>query len=145
MPTRTYKAHVFTSQGSQAIRLPKALRLRGKIVQIQKTKAGLIVIDPKPLANRVRAFAQLSGSCPDFPDDDQRVTSQLPTERSCGCCLRIQEADAGTFVGSCNVTPSEFLSITCNAHNRPHRKRLFLAAANAGETGLRSAICNEWR
>lgn len=48
--------------------MPKALRLRGKIVNIQKTKAGLLVIDSKPHAERVREFVKLFGSCPDFPE-----------------------------------------------------------------------------
>lgn len=70
MPIRAYKAQVFTSKGLRAIRLPKALRLRGKIVHIQKTKAGLLVIDSKPHAERIREFAKLFGSCPDFPENE---------------------------------------------------------------------------
>ena len=61
-------AKVFKSGNSQAIRLPKALRLRSKTVQIEKTASGLLILDPKIEAARVKAFAKLYGSCPDFPD-----------------------------------------------------------------------------
>lgn len=87
MPTRTYKAHVFTSQGSQTIRLPNALRLPGKIVQIQKTKAGLIVTDSKPHAERLREFAKLFDSCPNFPEIERtdfrkKLSTQTKTHGS---------------------------------------------------------------
>jgi virulence-associated protein VagC len=61
-------ARVFKSGNSQAIRLPKALRLRTKTVQIEKTGRGLLILDPKAEAQRVRALSKLYGSCPDFPD-----------------------------------------------------------------------------
>ena len=65
MPTNTAK--VFKSGNSQAIRLPKAWRLSTTTVQIEKTGRGLIILDPKAEAKRVRALAKLYGSCPDFP------------------------------------------------------------------------------
>ena len=65
MPTITTK--VFTSGNSQAIRLPKAWRLSTATVQIEKTGRGLLVLDPKAEAKRVKALAKLYGSCPDFP------------------------------------------------------------------------------
>jgi virulence-associated protein VagC len=61
-------AKVFNSGNSQAIRLPKALRLRTKTVQIEKTDRGLLILDPKVEADRVKALSKLYGSCPDFPD-----------------------------------------------------------------------------
>lgn len=64
----TITAKVFTSGNSQAIRLPKALRLRTKTVQIEKIGRGLLILDPKAEAQRVKALAALYGSCPDFPD-----------------------------------------------------------------------------
>jgi antitoxin VapB len=64
----TISAKVFKSGNSQAIRLPKALRLNAKTVQIEKTARGLFIIDPKAEANRVRALSKLYGSCPDFPE-----------------------------------------------------------------------------
>jgi len=66
MATITVK--VFKSGNSQAIRLPKALRLSSKTVQIEQTKRGLLILDPKSEAKRVKALAQLYGSCPDFPE-----------------------------------------------------------------------------
>jgi virulence-associated protein VagC len=64
----TITAKVFNSGNSQAIRLPKALRLSAKTVQIEKTGRGLLILDPKAEAQRVRALSRLYGSCPDFPE-----------------------------------------------------------------------------
>jgi antitoxin VapB len=61
-------AKVFKSGNSQAIRLPKALRLNAKTVLIEKTARGLFILDPKAEAIRVKALSKLYGSCPDFPD-----------------------------------------------------------------------------
>lgn len=64
----TITAKVFKSGNSQAIRLPKALRFPTKTVQIEKTGRGLLILDPKAEARRVRALAKLYGSCPGFPE-----------------------------------------------------------------------------
>jgi antitoxin VapB len=66
MPTIT--ARVFKSGNSQAIRLPKAWRLATTTVQIEKTGRGMIILDPKAEAKRIKALARLYGSCPDFPE-----------------------------------------------------------------------------
>jgi virulence-associated protein VagC len=66
-PMPTVTAKVFKSGNSQAIRLPKAWRLTTATVQIEKTAHGLLILDPKAEAKRVKAFAKLYGSCPDFP------------------------------------------------------------------------------
>jgi virulence-associated protein VagC len=58
---------VFKSGNSQAIRLPKAWRLSTSTVQIERTGRGLLILDPKAEARRVRALTKLYGSCPDFP------------------------------------------------------------------------------
>jgi virulence-associated protein VagC len=63
----TVTAKVFNSGNSQAIRLPKALRLRTKTVQIEQTARGLLILDPRAETQRVKALAKLYGSCPDFP------------------------------------------------------------------------------
>ena len=60
-------AKVFKSGNSQAVRLPKAFRLSSKTVKLVKTPGGFSVRDPSALARRMRAFAALGGSCPDFP------------------------------------------------------------------------------
>ena len=61
-------AKVFKSGNSQAIRLPKALRLWSKTVLIERTDWGLTILDPKAEAKRAKAFSKLYGSCPDFPE-----------------------------------------------------------------------------
>jgi virulence-associated protein VagC len=63
----TITARVFKSGNSQAIRLPKALRLRTHTVRIEKTGRGLLILDPKAEKQRVKALAKLYGSCPGFP------------------------------------------------------------------------------
>ena len=60
-------AKVFKSGNSQAIRLPKAWRFSTSTVQIEKTAGGLLILDPKAEAKRVKALAKLYGSCPEFP------------------------------------------------------------------------------
>jgi antitoxin VapB len=64
----TITAKVFKSGNSQAIRLPKALRLPTKTVQIEKTGRGLLILDPKAEARRTRELSRLYGSCPEFPE-----------------------------------------------------------------------------
>ena len=68
MHMSTITAKIFKSGNSQAIRLPKALRLHSKTVQIEKTGRGLLILDPKAEASRVKALSKLYGSCPDFPE-----------------------------------------------------------------------------
>jgi virulence-associated protein VagC len=63
----TITAKVFKSGNSQAVRLPKAWRMSTTTVQIEKTGRGLLILDPKAEAKRVKALARLYGSCPDFP------------------------------------------------------------------------------
>ena len=64
----TVAAKIFNSGNSQAIQLPKAFHLKTRTVQIEKTGPGLFILDPKSETARVRAFAKLYGSCPDFPE-----------------------------------------------------------------------------
>ena len=68
MHMSTITAKIFKSGNSQAIRLPKALRLHSKTVQIEKTGRGLLILDPKAEASRLKALSKLYGSCPDFPE-----------------------------------------------------------------------------
>lgn len=72
----TITAKVFKSGNSQAIRLPKALRLPTKTVQIEKTGRGLLILDPKAEARRVKALAALYGSCPEFPEIEKLSLSE---------------------------------------------------------------------
>ena len=57
----------FQSENSQAPSLPKAFRLRSSVVKLVKTADGFTVHDESAPARRVKAFAALGGSCPDFP------------------------------------------------------------------------------
>ena len=69
-------AKVFTSGNSQAIRLPKALRLTTDTVQIEQTGNGLLILDPKVEAKRVKALRKLYGSIPDFPEIEKMPLSE---------------------------------------------------------------------
>ena len=64
---KTIMAKVFQSGNSQTLRLPKAGRFSATTVQIEKTGRGLLIIDPKAEARRVKALAKLYGSCPELP------------------------------------------------------------------------------
>jgi antitoxin VapB len=66
MPTAVAK--VFKSGNSQALRLPKAFRLDSTTVTLIKTSDGFSVRDERAHKRRVKAFAALAGSCPDFPE-----------------------------------------------------------------------------
>ena len=61
-------AKVFTSGNSQALRLPKAFRVRGKQLQLSPIPGGFMAIDPAEIARRRRTLKKLWGSCPDFPE-----------------------------------------------------------------------------
>ncbi len=60
-------AKIFQSGNSQALRLPKAFRLKTKTVKLVKLPDGFSVHDDAARARRIKAFAALAGSCPDFP------------------------------------------------------------------------------
>lgn len=65
----TKTAKLFTTGGSQAIRLPKEFRFSGKSVQLRKTRAGVLITPEKPDIEKLRkSLRELAGSCPDFPD-----------------------------------------------------------------------------
>jgi virulence-associated protein VagC len=70
-------AKVFQSGNSQALRLPKAFRLRSSTVKLVKTPDGFTVHDENAHARRVKAFAALGGSCPDFPEIDANRAPNL--------------------------------------------------------------------
>ena len=60
-------AKVFQSGNSQALRLPKSFRLKSTTVKLVKTPDGFTVHDDDAHGRRMKAFAMLAGSCPDFP------------------------------------------------------------------------------
>ena len=57
-------AKIFTSGRSQAVRLPKEYRLRGKEVYIKKEN-GKVILSEKPLETWAQIFEDFSGD-PDF-------------------------------------------------------------------------------
>lgn len=59
---------VFKSGHSQAVRIPKAFRISSNTVKLIKMPDGFIVKDERAHARRLKAFAALAGSCPDFPE-----------------------------------------------------------------------------
>ena len=72
-------AKLFTTGGSQAIRLPKEFRFPGKEVKLKKTRRGLLVTPAEDdLEERRRRFTRLAGSCPDLPDVPPHTTSDVP-------------------------------------------------------------------
>lgn len=70
-------AKVFQSGNSQALRLPKSFRLKSKTVKLVRTADGFSVHDDQAHTRRVRAFAALAGSCPDFPEIAPNRTPNL--------------------------------------------------------------------
>ena len=64
----TKTARLFTTGGSQALRLPKEFRFPGKTVTLRRTKGGVVQIHPHEDHEGLRRkLARLAGSCPDFP------------------------------------------------------------------------------
>lgn len=72
-------AKLFTTGGSQAIRLPKEFRFPGATVNIRRTKAGVLITPAEDdLEERRRRFLALAGSCPDLPDVPPHTTPDAP-------------------------------------------------------------------
>ncbi|MSU67021.1 MAG: hypothetical protein CK548_03990 [Opitutia bacterium] len=74
-------AKLFSTGGSQALRLPKEFRFPGKTVTLRRTKSGIVQIYPHDdLEERRARFIKLAGSCPDLPDVPAHTTPDLPRE-----------------------------------------------------------------
>ena len=79
----TKTAMLFTTGGSQALRLPKEFRFPGKTVTLRRTKAGVVQILPHDdLEERRARFMKLAGSCPDFPLREPHLTPDIPRDFS---------------------------------------------------------------
>ena len=79
----TKTAKLFTTGGSQAVRLPKEFRFPGKTVTLRRTKTGVVQIHPHDdLEERRARFMKLAGSCPDFPDVPRHTTPDRPRDFS---------------------------------------------------------------
>ena len=64
-------ARVFKSGNSQAIRMPRSIKLTAKTYLIENHGDSLLLIDPTYEAKRLKALRVLRGSVPDFPDHTQ--------------------------------------------------------------------------
>lgn len=60
-------AKVFKSGNSQAVRLPKDCRFKGKTVEIVKSGSSITLIDPVDAARRRRALEKLYNNPPALP------------------------------------------------------------------------------
>jgi len=77
----TKVAKLFTTGGSQAIRLPKEFRFPGKTVSLRRTKHGVLVTPAQDdIEARRQRFIKLAGSCPDLPDVPRHTTPDLPRD-----------------------------------------------------------------
>jgi antitoxin VapB len=75
-------AKLFSTGGSQALRLPKEFRFPGKTVTLRRTKSGIVQIHAHDdLEERRARFLKLAGSCPGLPDVPAHTTPDLPRER----------------------------------------------------------------
>ncbi|MBM3852635.1 MAG: AbrB/MazE/SpoVT family DNA-binding domain-containing protein [Verrucomicrobia bacterium] len=74
-------AKLFTTGGSQALRLPKEFRFPGQTVRLRRTRRGIVQILPHDdLEERRARFLQLAGSCPDFPLREPHTAPDLPRD-----------------------------------------------------------------
>jgi antitoxin VapB len=69
---------LFTTGGSQAIRLPKGFRFPGETVSLHRTKRDVLITAVEDdLEARRQRFMKLASSCPDLPDVPPHTTSNL--------------------------------------------------------------------
>ena len=78
----TKVAKLFSTGGSQAIRLPKEFRFPGKTVTLRRTARGVVIMANDDVEERRRRFAKLAGSCPKLPDVPRHTAPDLPRDLS---------------------------------------------------------------
>ena len=77
----TQTAKLFTTGGSQAIRLPQEFRFPGKAGTLRRTKGAIVQILPHDdLKERRAHFIKLAGSCPDFPLREPHLAKDGPRD-----------------------------------------------------------------
>jgi antitoxin VapB len=76
----TKTAKLFTTGGSQAIRLPKEFRFPGETVHLRKTAKGVLITPADDHDELRRKLARLAGSCPDFPLREPVRGKDLPRD-----------------------------------------------------------------
>ncbi|MCX6932713.1 MAG: AbrB/MazE/SpoVT family DNA-binding domain-containing protein [Verrucomicrobia bacterium] len=74
----TKTAKLFSTGGSQAVRLPKEFRFPGKTVILRRTAKGVLITPHDDLEERRARFMKLAGSCPDFPDVPRHTAPDSP-------------------------------------------------------------------
>jgi antitoxin VapB len=74
----TKTAKLFSTGGSQAVRLPKEFRFPGKTVTLRRTAKGVLITPHDDLEERRARFMKLAGSCPDLPDVPRHTTPDSP-------------------------------------------------------------------
>jgi antitoxin VapB len=74
----TKTAKLFSTGGSQAVRLPKEFRFPGKTVTLRRTAKGVLIMPHDDLEERRARFMKLAGSCPDLPDVPRHTTPDSP-------------------------------------------------------------------
>jgi antitoxin VapB len=77
----TATAKLFTTGGSQAVRLPKEFRFPGKTVTLRRTKKGVLITPAEKDHAALRAkLLRLAGSCPDFPLREPFTAPDVPRD-----------------------------------------------------------------
>lgn len=76
----TKVAKLFTTGGSQAIRLPKEFRFPGNSVTLRRTARGVVITPHDDLEERRRRFSKLAGSCPGLPEVPRHTTPDFPRD-----------------------------------------------------------------
>ena len=74
----TKTAKLFSTGGSQAVRLPKEFRFPGKTVTLRRTAKGVLITPHDDLEERRARFMKLAGSCPDLLDVPRHTTPDSP-------------------------------------------------------------------
>jgi antitoxin VapB len=74
----TKTAKLFSTGGSQAVRLPKEFRFPGTTVTLRRTAKGVLITPHDDLEERRARFMKLAGSCPDLPDVPRHTTPDSP-------------------------------------------------------------------
>ena len=71
---------VFRNGNSQAVRIPKAFRLKSETVTIARTREGLVIEEASGDEERLKRFRSLGGCCPDFPEPEANEAANLPRD-----------------------------------------------------------------
>jgi len=77
----TKTAKLFSTGGSQAVRLPKEFRFPGKTVTLRRTAKGVLIMPAKDdHATLRKKLLSIAGSCPDFPLREPHLAKDIPRD-----------------------------------------------------------------